>query len=115
MKISKILALCAILLCGAFVVSTLPGCQTAQKVVYTTLYSAEKATVSAYDSYLDLVIAGKVPTNDVPTISREFNAFQASMQAAIVAANFNTNAPVSPQLISASQAIIVDIQTAKGK
>ena len=40
------------------------------------------------DAYLDLVVAGKVKQDGVPSVSRAYNRFQVGMQVAITAAQF---------------------------
>lgn len=91
------------------------GCGTTPKsVAYKTLYGLEQTTVSAYDGYLQLVIQGKVRTNSVPKISRDFNQFQTAMQAAIELANHSTNALASANLVIASEGIVSSIVQEKG-
>lgn len=91
------------------------GCGTTPKsITYKTLYGLEQVTVSAYDGYLQLVIQGRVRTNSVPQISRDFNQFQAAMQAAIELANHSTNAMANASLIIASEGIVSTISQEKG-
>lgn len=88
------------------------GCTTNQQTVaYNSLYSLEKTTQAAVDSYDTLVIQGKVPTNGVPAVSKAYNEFQASFILAVDAAQFNTNAVSPPALVVESQDVINLITT----
>ena len=83
------------------------GCKTSQQqAAFNTLYSVEHTTVSAYDGYLDLVVAGKLTTNAVPRVAKSFNTFQASFLVALDAAQFNTNALAPANLLVESQDVI---------
>ena len=102
------------LLLGTFTVALMPACSsTQQTVTYKTLYSLENLTLTAYDAYMDHVIAGKTRTNDVPKISKAFNTFQASMATAVDAAQFNTNALAPTSLMILSEDLINLINTAR--
>lgn len=89
-----------------------PGCKSQSAVTYKTLYSLEVATTGAFDSYCGLVIQHKLPTNDVPRISRDYNLFQTGMQLAIAAARGNSNAPPPASLVTQSTALLNTIATA---
>jgi hypothetical protein len=92
--------------------SLLVGCAT--RGTYTTLAASEKAAVTSYDAYMDGVIAGRTPTNNVPAVSQAFNLFQLSVRTAVDAAQGNTNAPVTPQVTSAKANLDQVISTSKG-
>lgn len=102
-------------LCIAVLVVGLAGCTTNQQTVAgKTLYGLEVATTGAYDGYDKAVIAGNVPTNDVPKISHAYNDFQAAMVVAILAAQNNTNALAPANLANESAAVINLITTVTG-
>lgn len=91
------------------------GCTTTQQTTaYKTLYSVEHTTVSAYDGYIDTVIKGQTSTNQVPTVAKAFNTFQASYIIALDAVQYNTNALAPAALVQESQDVIGLIITAKG-
>lgn len=108
-----------VLLCAAFCLPltlSLTSCTApAQRVTHNTLFSVQTVTMKAYDSYLDLVLAGKVKTNDVPAVSLAYNRFHESMLLAIAVAQFNTNAPATGQVLEESGKVIAAITEAKGK
>jgi hypothetical protein len=104
-----------VLICGLWVAAINTSCTTSQQTTaYKTLYGLEVATTGAYDAYSKAVIAGSVPTNDVPKVSHAFNDFQAGMQAAVVAVQNNTNALAPANLVSESDAVINLITTING-
>lgn len=71
----------------------LTGCKgTPHKQAVNTLFTLQATTVAAYDGYIGEVIAGRVKTNGLPTVSRKFNQFQASTLVALDAVEWNTNA-----------------------
>lgn len=112
----RILALIAALCICAGTIALLPSCTQPQSAVtFNTLYSVEKSTLAAYDSYVGLVIDGKVGTNDLPTISRAFNNFQVAMQAAADLANHNTNALAPQSVLDAAAKVTTAIAQTKGK
>lgn len=88
------------------------GC--ASRGTYTTLAASEQAAVSSYSAYVDGVIAGRTPTNNVPAVSQAFNLFQLSMRTAVDAAQGNTNAPATPPVISAQSNLTAIISISKG-
>lgn len=99
----------------ACAVIAMGGCSTNQQsTAYKTIFGLEKTVAAADSAYLDLVIAGKVPTNDVPKVTKAFNQFQADVTLALDAVQFNTNALASASLITESQDILNVINTAKG-
>lgn len=75
---------------------------------FTTLSATEQAVTIGYSAYLDLVVAGKVPTNNVPTIARAYDDFQAAMKAAVLFSQ-TTNAPVTQTVIEAATTILRNI------
>lgn len=98
--------LIAVLLALTWLLGT-PGCTTSQRrTTYNTLASLELTTTKAYDGYLGAVISGQARTNDLPQITRDFNAFQKTMQVAILTARNNTNALASPNLEAESSKLL---------
>lgn len=78
---------------------TFSGCgTTAQTRSFNTIYTLQKTTLAAYDSYLGEVIKGTVPTNGVPAVSDAFNTFQLSTLVALDVVAWNTNAPATAHL-----------------
>lgn len=73
---------------------------TQQQTAFNTIYSVEQTGTAAANSYFALVVAGKVPTNDVPNVARAFNTLQAGIVLAAAASKAGTNAlaPASLQL-----------------
>lgn len=116
-KTLRTLAL-ALALCGAVTMApvTLTGCKSpsAQTQVYKSLSTVATAVNSAYAAYLDLVVAGKVPTTNVASVSTSYQLFQSSLQVAVNAAQGNTNAVASQALLDAGAKVINDITLAKG-
>lgn len=91
------------------------GCTTSQeRKVYNSLYSVGASVDASYKSYLDLVIQGKLATNDVPRISGYYADFQRIFAAAVAANGVNKNALPSPEVSSAASRITSAITQAKG-
>lgn len=92
------------------------GCSTSQqRQTINTLYSVGQTTDAAYKSYLDLVVAGKVPTNSVPGVSARYAEFQQAFSAAIVLSTLNTNAPPTPAVTAAAANLTSAIAVAKSR
>lgn len=93
-----------------------PGCSTsAERKAYNSLYSIGQTVDSAYKSYLDLVVAGKVATNDVPKISGYYADFQRAYGLSVSVVATAGNVPPSPEVSSAANRILSAITQAKGK
>jgi PBP1b-binding outer membrane lipoprotein LpoB len=89
------------------------GCVSAGRTYYNTLASVQVATTAAFNGYIDLVVTGKVSTNAVPTISRDFNIFQTVWGGAVSVAQLNTNG-LAPSVVTDTAAKVVnDITAAK--
>jgi len=95
-------------------VAFLIGCASQSKVLYNTLASVQVATTGAYNSYLDLVVQGKLTTNSVPVISKDYNLFQQVWSAAVYVAQWQTNSAVPQSVLDASSKVVTDINAAKG-
>lgn len=85
-----------------------------QRVSFNSVYSAETAVNSAYSAYLDLVIAGKVPTNDVPKVSTAFNLFQKAAADATAFISTHPTNGVPLELNNAAVNVLATINVAKG-
>lgn len=96
----------------ALALALLVGC--ASVPAYKTLYGVGHTTDAAVKTYFDLVVAGKVPTNSVPRISRAYGEFQTLYGVALTAAQFNPNAPADTNLVARSAALLADVAAAKG-
>jgi hypothetical protein len=63
------------------------GCSTTPKrTAYNTLASVHTAVDAAFDSYLDLVVNGKVKRDSLPRIARAYDDFQITFRAAVLTA-----------------------------
>lgn len=85
-----------------------------QRISFNSIYSAETAVNSSYSAYLDLVIAGKVPTNDVPKVSTAFNLFQKTVAEATTFVSTHPTNGVPPDVNIAAANVIATINVAKG-
>lgn len=84
-------------------VAVFTGCNTTQQMTAVkTLYSLEKVTTAAYDSYVGQVIAGRAPTNGVPAVSKAYNSFQSAALVELDLVQFSTNALASDGLTQLS-------------
>lgn len=116
---SKYIAKGFVAACIAFdliaVVVIIQGCTTSQQTIaYNTLFSLEKTTTAAIDTYDSMVIKGTIPTNSVPQVSKAYNDFQAAFVLAVDAVQFNTNAVAPPALVVESQDLLNLITTVEG-
>ena len=86
------------------------GCTTT--AVYKTLSTVELSTTTAFQVYLTGVVKGTIPTNSVPTVTRDYDIFQAVMLATVTVASQGSNAPVTIAVSDAAAKVITDINTA---
>lgn len=98
---------------SALAVAILVGCATNK--TFQTLSATEQAVDIGYRAYMDLVIQGKLKTNNVPVIAHAYNDFQATMKAAVLLSQSNTNAPASQSVLDAASDILVTIAKEEGK
>lgn len=89
------------------------GCATNR--VYKTLYTVGHATDGVVRTYYQMVVAGTVPTNGVPRVSRTYTQFQAAYNAALAIAQFNVQAPAPTNLVGMSELVISTVQEASRK
>lgn len=98
----------------SLVILTGPGCSTSQqRITVNTLKSVADTTDAAVKTYLDQVVAGKIKTNDVPSVMARYSEFQAAFNIALIAATLNTNAPPTPEVIANSANVKSAIAVAK--
>lgn len=100
-------------LLSTLAVAILIGCATNR--TFQTLSATEQAVDIGYRAYIDLVIQGKVKTNNVPIVAHAYNDFQAAMKAAVLLSQSNTNAPASQSILDAASNILVTIAKEEGK
>lgn len=92
----------------------LTACQlTNQTTQYKTLASVETTTVAAFDGFLTAVAKGKVSTNSVPQISKDFKSFQDAMRTATLLVQGNTNAAAPAELSAQAATLANEISNAK--
>jgi len=110
----RIKAATAIVFLGALlVIPALLDLSCATRGTYTTLAATEQAVRLSYDGYIDSVIQGQTRTNDLPTVAKSFEAFQASFRVAVDKASGDTNAPITGDLSAAAASLIKALTTAK--
>lgn len=99
----KLLSLVVVSLFVCAPLAIFVGCNAPQqRIAFNSLATVQVVTVAAYDGYLDQVIGGIVPTNDMARVKNQFNSFQSAYRLALDAVEFNTNAlaPASLQTLS---------------
>ena len=90
------------------------GCATPQKTAVNTLATVGATANAAYESYLQLVVQGQLPTNDLPKVTAYYRDFQASFGVATASAHYATNATLSnPELTGALEKLTSAIATIK--
>lgn len=110
---AALLLLCAGLAAMAAGPVLVMGCKASQqRAAYNTLATVQTVTVGAYDGYVSEIIAGRIKTNDLPRVSRQFNVFQAAFLVALDAVEYNTNALAPANLTTLSTDLLNLINTA---
>lgn len=71
------------------------GCAT--RGTYQSISAAETIVLNANSAYLEGVFNGTIPTNSVPQVEQAFNETQLTLHTAVVIAQGNKNAPVTPE------------------
>jgi len=112
MKTNSFLALLAGLTL-AIAVAIGAGCANQNRVTYQTLSGVYTATSGALDVYLDLVTHGQVKTNGVPGVLRAWDGFRVVWGQAVALASFNTNAPATGMVLTASSNVVSTINLAR--
>lgn len=92
----------------------LTGCQapSAQRQAFNTVWTLASTVNESWKAYCDLVIAGQLPTNNVPKVAETYNNFQLALKAASVGVMLNTNAPPSPELTRAADVFLNAVKAA---
>lgn len=89
------------------------GCKNPQTLAYNSFYTVGKIVDKAYSGYLDEVVAGKVGTNSVPTVSRAYNDYQLAFNVAVAAAQFNLTNAAPPNVQDKANNLLNQIKSAK--
>ena len=88
---------------------------TPKKVAFDTLYTLEHSTTASYDTYIAGVIKGTWKTNDVPTVSNNYDQFQIGMRGAVELAQFNWEAIAPSNVVHLGSVVIKSIIEAKAR
>lgn len=101
---------------SAITVTPLIGCKsTPQKIAINSLATLGTGVNSAYEGYLESVVTGQTPTNDVPKVTGLYRNFQTAFGVAAGAAHFATNTTLAtPELIAIANKVTDAITTIKG-
>ena len=100
----------------ALAISLLCGCQTTpQRKTFNTVWTLGSTVNESYKAYIDLVIAGQLPTTNVRRVSVAYNRFQDAFSAATVIITANTNAPPPANLLSLGNEFLSTVNAAKKK
>jgi hypothetical protein len=95
-------------------IALLVGCATpASRTTFNSLASVQSITSGAWNAYLDLVIQGKLATNSVPIVSRDYSNFQNIWVAAVTVAELGVQGIATAPVTNASAVVLFDIATAK--
>lgn len=116
MKRIKSLIACLLLACAIITpVAITTGCRvpSQQKFAVNTITTTHLAVDAALDSYLDLVVAGKIATNSVPAVMASYGVYQLTYNSALVVVLNNSNAPAPPALSDAAVKFTDTIAAAK--
>jgi hypothetical protein len=63
---------------------------------YQTIAATETVVLNVNSAYLNAVVKGQIPTNNVPKVEAAFNDAQMALRLAAIVASGNANAPVPP-------------------
>jgi len=88
---------------------------TTQRQAINTIGSVETAATASVDSYFSLVLQGKLPTNNVPQVTRAYNALQQSVKTSLDLVQNNTNSLAPANLSKELTDLINVVNQAKGK
>jgi len=116
-RIGRTLLFCVALIASAPLELLLPGCAnpTTQKVAVATLGSVHQAADASYQSYIALVLKGKVSENGVTEVSNAYREFQREFAIAVKLVRGNTNAVVPVSVFEAQSRLNMTINTFKTK
>lgn len=88
----------ALTLCGWVIL--IFGCTaTMQRQAVNTIGSIETGATATVDGYFSLVVQGKLPTNNVPEVTKAYNSLQQSVKLSLDLVQGNTNALAPGNLI----------------
>jgi hypothetical protein len=90
------------------------GCvSNPQRKTYNSVWTVAVGVNESWKAYVDLVIAGQLPTNDVPKVAEAYNDFQLALKSASIGMMLDTNAPAPPELIATAGAFNKTLNAAK--
>jgi hypothetical protein len=90
------------------------GCvSNPQRKTYNSVWTVAVGVNESWKAYVDLVIAGQLPTNDVPKVAEAYNNFQLALKSASIGMMLDTNAPAPPELIATAGAFNKTLNAAK--
>jgi len=115
LKFKSIMAGIGLALAVAIPISITTGCQTTtqQKLSVNTITTTHQVVDAALDSYLDMVIGGKLATNGVPAVMTSYGLYQIAYNNALVIVLGNTNAPAPISLTDAATSFTTTVTFAK--
>lgn len=97
----------------AFVITAvLIGC--AGNPAYKTLLAVRHTADDVVDTYYLEVATGRMRTNDVPKVSRAYDAFQAAYRVALQAARGNSNTKPDTNILSQLNLVVRAVDAAHG-
>jgi len=100
-----------VLLFGIAVCAFAISCSTTS--AFQTISATETSVLAANRIFLDQVVTGQVPTNNVPIVEAAFNDTQLALHAAAVAASGGGSAPV-PAAVLTKATSFTNIVTSAG-
>jgi hypothetical protein len=83
-------------------------CSTANKIAYESIGATEESVLNANRAYLEAVITGKIPTNDVPKVEARFNEIQMGLTLAAKTASLGTNSPTPADIKAKATQFVTD-------
>lgn len=110
-----VLSIVLAIACTALVAPVFTGCGTPpSRLAYNSLATTGTTVSTAYQAYLQEVLQGLVPTNDVPKITAQYRQFKVLFDAACVTASFSTNfTSTPPEVVTAGAAVTMSINSVK--
>lgn len=104
-----------IILLSLMITGLLCGCQTSrEQVVFNSLASVAYTVDSSFKGYVDLVVAGKLPTETLPKVGAAYTSFQTAFNAALAVAQFSKSSIAPQNVIDAASVVLNSISQAKG-
>ena len=90
----------------------LVGC--ASNAAYKSLYSVGHAVDGSVKGYLDLVVAHKLTTNNVPKVMGIYGKFQGVYRGALKLAQYNLKSTPDTNVLAVAAEVFVAVDEAKG-